>query len=209
MLMFVLIFLHWNPNADMNSRMLVPWGSQDFERSNWSWLERWMAAKPWEPGLIEHHSYCQPSKTTVFSKVQLNCPLSGKTRSSDPSSFKVKETNMTIRVSVKPPFPGCSTRSASSLLCTSGTPVLGNTFARSDRIQETRHVKPSYMNSTESTKAKQKPGNNLSRRVLSTSIEESQFIKLSAGLRHADASNTGSNNSRSDYLSKSDNCVYY
>ncbi|KAI4376995.1 hypothetical protein MLD38_014694 [Melastoma candidum] len=182
----------WKPSTDMNSRslMIAPPRSKEFERSNWSWLERWMAAKPWESRLIEQHSHHQPPKTTLSSKAQMNSPLSGKSRSPDPHTVKVQRTNMTMRVSAKPPLLGRGTRSSSSP--SSDSPYnespasfllpLNHTFATSERTMETRDIKPSYMHSTESTKAKQKPVKTTPRRVSRPSMDESQFIKLSCSL---------------------------
>ncbi|KAI4377834.1 hypothetical protein MLD38_015406 [Melastoma candidum] len=202
----------WKQGVDLNSRPFIAappsLRSQELDKGNWSWLERWMAAKPWESRLIEQHSN---DRTVIHPKLQLNSPLSG------PSSVRVRKTNVSTRVSAKPPpLSGRGTRSssspssdyylhdessASSSFCTSGTPIPGNNMcAPSDDMP---HVRPSYMNLTESTKAKQKPASNLSRRVLRPSMDESQFIKLTSGLGDvADSFTTGLANNSSDYFSK-------
>ncbi|KAI4379945.1 hypothetical protein MLD38_006181 [Melastoma candidum] len=202
----------WKQGIDANLRpfFAVPPSlrSQEFDKINWSWLERWMAAKPWESRLIEQHS---KNTAVIHSKPQLNSPLS-----SGPSSTRVRKTNVSTRVSAKPPFSGRCTRSssspssdyyfhdessASSSICTSGTPILGNNISvPSDDIS---HVCPSYMKLTESTKAKQKPASNLSRRVLRPSMDESQFVRLTSGLSDvADSFTTSRTNNSSDYFSK-------
>ncbi|KAJ3702318.1 hypothetical protein LUZ61_006023 [Rhynchospora tenuis] len=110
---------------------------------NWSWLERWMAAKPWESRLMEQK--CDNSKSLDF----------------EPTSVKVMKNAISKRVGAKPNYnPRSKTRcssspstelhydessASSSSMCMS-TPISDNSYNRS--------CKPSYMNLTESRKAK-------------------------------------------------------
>lgn len=129
--------------------------SLDKSSGNWSWLERWMAAKPWENRLLDRKI------PNDLSEIELkdDCVYG-------PNSVKVKKNNISTRISVRPPpsaanHQSCKTRStsspstdncyngssSSSSLCVS-TPISNSILLASDR--------PSYMGLTESTKAKQK-----------------------------------------------------
>ncbi|KAJ4767931.1 Protein iq-domain 1 [Rhynchospora pubera] len=112
---------------------------------NWSWLERWMAAKPWESRLMEQK--CDNSKS-----FETYC---------EPTSVKVMKNAISKRVGAKPNYnPRSKTRcssspstelhydessASSSSMCMS-TPISDDSYNRS--------CKPSYMNLTESRKAK-------------------------------------------------------
>lgn len=118
----------------------------DFERRNgkWSWLERLMAAKPWENRLME-----EPSK--------VEC------RNCEATSVNIRKNNVTTRVSAKirrsSSSPSsefhCGESSPSSSLYLS-TPLSATSLFTSERREDSNSRKPSYMNLTESTKAKQK-----------------------------------------------------
>ncbi|KAM7493452.1 hypothetical protein LguiB_028061 [Lonicera macranthoides] len=146
----------------------------------WSWLERWMAAKPWENRLMEQ-LHTSPSKTsTPPSKTNLY-----HSKSSEPGQVKVKRNNVTTRISAKPPPLSSSSpsseflyneSSASSSICTSTTPI---------STEESNYSKPSYMNLTESTKAKKK---NSSRRVYKQPMNEFGYVKESGMLSDSKSS---------------------
>ncbi|KAG1346372.1 protein IQ-DOMAIN 1 [Cocos nucifera] len=137
----------------------------DTSNQGWSWLERWMAAKPWENRLMEQ-THTDPSDAH-YSK---SCEEFHGT-CSDSSSIKIRKNNVTTRVSAKPPSVlsnHCEARSASSSefqydenspssssICIS-TPVSGTTILASERTAESIKSQPNYMNLTESIKAKQK-----------------------------------------------------
>ncbi|KAM7490560.1 hypothetical protein LguiA_033481 [Lonicera macranthoides] len=145
----------------------------------WSWLERWMAAKPWENRLMEQ-LHTSPSKTsTPPSKTNLY-----HSKSSEPGQVKVKRNNVTTRISAKPPLLSSSSpsseflnneSSASSSICTSTTPI---------STEESNYSRPSYMNLTESTKAKKK---NSSRKVYKQSMNEFGYVKESGVLSNGDS----------------------
>ncbi|CAL9211195.1 unnamed protein product [Musa hybrid cultivar] len=142
-----------------------------FDQSNgsWSWLERWMAAKPWESRLMEHKVHNNPSdaesKEDIFG-IYSTC--------SEPSSVRIKKNNITTRVSARPPTITynhcCRTRSASSPSTElyfnessassssifMSTPFSSSTLLASERTEDSSRSRPNYMSLTESIKAKQK-----------------------------------------------------
>ncbi|KAK8477344.1 hypothetical protein V6N13_081441 [Hibiscus sabdariffa] len=182
----------WRSNPDSasqtNCSVSIPYLKNEvFDKNSWgwSWLERWMAARPWESRLMEQ-SQTDPSEPTPPPK---HCSDSKKTISlSEQCSVKVRKNNVTTRISAKPPHIGQATRSssspssefrfeessASSSICTSTTPVSGYTIPTSDRTKKTNNCRPNYMNLTESTKAKQRAA---MRRMRMQSMDEFQFKK--------------------------------
>ncbi|KAJ8558303.1 hypothetical protein K7X08_005069 [Anisodus acutangulus] len=178
-------------NYDSRTTISVPsLKSLDYDKSNcgWSWLERWMAARPWENRLMEQ-AYTDSLETTPKSKTCLEATIKDKDnqlmKTSEPCSVKVKKNNVTKRISAKPPTTRSSSSpssefrydesSASSSFCTSTTPISGNTMLASDRTTEdSNSSRPHYMSLTESTKAKQR-----NQRMLRQSMDEFQFLKNS------------------------------
>ncbi|CAN4127977.1 unnamed protein product [Withania somnifera] len=130
--------------------------SLDYDKSNcgWSWLERWMAARPWENRLMEQ-AYMDFLETTPKSTAYLETlkDKDNQLKTSEPS-VKVKKNNVTKRISAKPPLVGHTTRyeesSLSSSFCTS-TPISGNTMLASDRTEDSTSIGPNYTSLTEST----------------------------------------------------------
>ncbi|TKY74897.1 IQ-DOMAIN 1 [Spatholobus suberectus] len=187
-----------------NSRTNVSFSSlknHEINKANWgwSWLERWMAAKPWESRLMEQSQAegldkIPPPKKFVESFVSSN---------SKPCPVKVKKNNVTTRVSARPPHVGYATRSssspssefrydessASSSICTSTTPMSGNTC---DRTEDSGgNARPNYMNLTQSTKAKQKTSNHVYNRAQrQQSMDEFQFLKRAAVFSNGDSKST-------------------
>ncbi|KAL8166522.1 hypothetical protein V2J09_008021 [Rumex salicifolius] len=149
----------------------------EIDRSSWgwSWLERWMAAKPWENRLMEEVQ----STASDLTPISKNLPSLKKftKETTPPTLVKVTKNSMTTRISARPPVyyssPSSELRydsSASSSFCTSATPV------SEDRSGGCG--KPSYMNLTQSTKAKRRIGSNLSQRMIrQQSMDEFQFSK--------------------------------
>ncbi|CAA3015671.1 protein IQ-DOMAIN 1 [Olea europaea var. sylvestris] len=179
-----------------------PLKSYEFNKTSWgwSWLERWMAAKPWENRLMEQ-SQTDPLETTPLSKTCTDSTKGNLSRLTEPSSVKVRKNNVTTRISAKPPRVGQTTHSSSSpssdfrydessasSIFTSTTPVSGNTMFASDRAEEINNIRPSYMNMTEATKAKQR-----NHRLQRQSMDEFQFLKNSAVFTNEESkSNAGS-----------------
>nr|GMD41070.1 protein IQ-DOMAIN 1 [Ipomoea batatas] len=105
----------------------------DKNSSGWGWLERWMAARPWETRLIE--------QTT--------------SKSSESCTTKVRKNNVTKRISAKPPGAVEATHSLSSsrsseLQCDVSSASCASSLCTSTE----RNKQPNYMAVTESTKAK-------------------------------------------------------
>ncbi|XP_026658362.2 protein IQ-DOMAIN 1-like [Phoenix dactylifera] len=147
----------------------------DKKNGSWSWLERWMAAKPWESRLMEQqartdHSEVQSSKTCED-------PYCTGSKYSEPGLVQIKRNHVTTRVSAKPPpvlydhrsrarstsSPSAELHydesSPSSSSIRASTPISGTTILTSERTEDRNRSKPSYMNLTESTKAKQRACN--------------------------------------------------
>ncbi|XP_077210187.1 protein IQ-DOMAIN 6-like isoform X2 [Tasmannia lanceolata] len=163
--------LNSRPNATM-----VSLNHHELDKNGWgwSWLERWMAAKPWENRLMEQ-ALTDPSETP-YSK-NYDDFTGARTKSFEPSSVRVRKNNVTTRISAKPPAGlianHSSNRSSSTQSsefqydegspCSSSfgtsTPISGNTQLASERTDGSNNSKPSYMNLTESIKAKQKTSN--------------------------------------------------
>ncbi|KAL6839827.1 hypothetical protein ACP4OV_029637 [Aristida adscensionis] len=124
---------------------------------NWSYLEGWMATKPWESRLMEQsHTEHSTNSRCSESNEEMNAVSS---KLSDASSVKIIRNNVTTRVALMPP----STISASSeFMCdasspssSSVTPVSGNKFPTSERKSDCgQGGGPNYMNWTKSAKAR-------------------------------------------------------
>lgn len=194
----------WTSNQNSNSRTngsISSLKNQEFDKNSWgwSWLERWMAARPWETRLMEQ-SQADPSDSIPPLKSCADSLVGTRSRSSEPCPVKIRKNNVTTRISAKPPHMGQATRSssspssefrydessASSSICTSTTPISGNTGLASERTEESGNSRPNYMNLTESTKAKQRI-NQPSHRVQRQSMDEFQFLKRSAAFSNADS----------------------
>ncbi|KAE8698424.1 CYP711A1 protein [Hibiscus syriacus] len=193
----------WRSNTGSSSwtNSSIPYfKNQELDKNSWgwNWLERWMAARPWETRLMEP-SHADPAESTQ-SKTCSKSLLGKNTTSSEPCSVKVRKNNVTTRISAKPPHSRQATRSssstsskfhydessASSSICTSTTPVSVTTLFPSDGTEESGNSRPNYMNMTESTKAKQRGGNHGFHRNLKQSMDEFQF-KRSAALYNGDS----------------------
>ncbi|KAJ4833800.1 hypothetical protein Tsubulata_014720 [Turnera subulata] len=210
----------WRSNpgssAQMNSSIFSS-KNQEFDKNSWgwSWLERWMAAKPWESRLMEQ-SNADASEATPPPKACVDSLAKTKPKSSEQSAIKVRRNNVSTRISLKPPTIGVATRSssspssefrydessASSSFCTSATPISGNTGLASDVTEESGTRIPSYMNLTESTKAKRKPYSHISNRTQRQSMDEFQFLKRSAALSNADSKSSAGSDPSSINLSR-------
>ena len=174
-----------------------------------------MAAKPWENRLMEQ-AHNDPSETTPPFKHCMNSLSVTQPKSSELGSVKVRRNNVTTRISAKPSPIGLVTRSssspssdfqydessASSSICTSATPVSGNTALASDKTEESSYYRPSYMSLTESTKAKQRGCSQLSNRVQRQSMDEFQFIKKSGLYSNGDSKSSPGSDPPSVHFSK-------
>ncbi|KAJ1442821.1 IQ motif, EF-hand binding site [Sesbania bispinosa] len=211
----------WRPTPMSNSRANASLSSlnnhHEIDKANWgwSWLERWMAAKPWESRLMEQQTHAADAsdKTPPPPK---KCMDSSNSKTSEPCTVKVRKNNVTTRISAKPPHIGQATRSpsspssefqydescASSSICTSTTPVSGNAAALAcDRTEDSSNsnTRPSYMNLTESTKAKQKNSNHYNRAQRQQSMDEFQFLKRTAVFSNGDSNSTAGSDPSINY----------
>ncbi|CAN1785731.1 Protein IQ-DOMAIN 8 [Linum perenne] len=162
---------------------------EDYSTLGWSWLDRWMAAKPWESRLME-----ESSNTT--DSLEISPPFL--TSKQSDSSVRVRKNNISTRVSAKPTpsmmayhhhqqqqqHHGQSSETL-SLLSTSSTPT--KTLVEEEESSSER--KPSYMSLTESTKAKQQQYKAWSRhscnsrnQLMSEMEEEDQYCMRSMPL---------------------------
>ncbi|KAG0536099.1 hypothetical protein BDA96_03G035500 [Sorghum bicolor] len=156
---------------------------QNFDKSNvnWSWLERWMAARPWENRLMEEHNQTNSSSPDFRSSKNCEDSFGVLGDFSEPNSVKVRKNNVSKRVCAKPPGPthahghhqrlkaqsisSLSTElhndesSASSSSCFASTPISFSTFVTSEKTEDNVRTRPNYMSMTESIKAKQKACN--------------------------------------------------
>lgn len=164
----------------------------NLDQNNWSWLERWMAARPWENRLMEQKTPSDPAaaETTPNSKT---CLSDSSAKDKNHSDVRIRKNNVTKRVSAK--LPSHPTRSSSSpssdlryderssasssFCCTSTTQISGNSSVEK---KNGNHM-PNYMNLTQSTKAKQRNS-----RFLRQSMDEAQFRNLH---KSGDFSNLG------------------
>ncbi|KAG8055678.1 hypothetical protein GUJ93_ZPchr0001g31412 [Zizania palustris] len=123
-------------------------------RSNpsWSYLEGWMATKPWESRLMEQtHSHTEHSTNSRCSESveEIN---SGSSKLSDAtSSVKIRRNNVTTRVTAKPP-PIVSASSADFVFDESSPSTSSVTAERRSDCGQVGG--PSYMSLTKSAKAR-------------------------------------------------------
>ncbi|KAL2317929.1 hypothetical protein Fmac_031805 [Flemingia macrophylla] len=198
----------WRSAPNSSSRPKASLHNQEMDKTNsgWSWLERWMAAKPWESRLMEQTHHADATDKTPPPK---KCVDFSNSKTSEPCNVRVRKNNVTTRVSARPPHIGQATRSfsspssefhfdessASSSICTSTTPVSGSAALPYDRTVDSKNdnntsTRPSYMNLTESTKAKQKTSNQHNRAQRQQSMDEFQFLKRTAVFSNGDSKST-------------------
>lgn len=183
----------WRSNSNSRSNAPVSSLMQQYELEKgywgWSWLERWMAARPWENRLMEQ-SQVDPSKTPTPSSKNHNDFSGICSKSSEASSVNIRKNNVTTRISAKPPngfvvsthssstpsseFRYDESTTVSSSVGTS-TPISGNTILASEKTEGSNNSRPNYMNLTESIKAKQKSCN--AHRLQRQSMDDFQFHK--------------------------------
>uniref|UniRef100_A0A1D1XIU6 Protein IQ-DOMAIN 1 n=1 Tax=Anthurium amnicola TaxID=1678845 RepID=A0A1D1XIU6_9ARAE len=152
----------WRLNSKSNPSVIsLKNHAVDKSSWRWSWLERWMAAKPWESRLMEQQvrsiaSDAQNSKKceeyfgSSCTKPSRRCEDDHGERSRflEPGSVNIKKNNVTARISTKPPSAVFSARcgirstspssefrydesSASSSSISASTPISGTTLVAS------------------------------------------------------------------------------
>lgn len=133
----------------------------------WSWLDSWMAAKPWESRLMEEEIHSvPPSEMTHVSKKS-----EGYSCSSELDSVNVRKNHVTTRISATPSRVNLTNGSSSapsygtlydesseSTSSTNASPnrVCSNKNLKGQKVEDFNPSKHSYMNITQSIKAKQK-----------------------------------------------------
>ncbi|XVF25154.1 hypothetical protein REPUB_Repub13aG0189100 [Reevesia pubescens] len=141
----------------------------DRNSPDWNWLDRWVPTKPWETRMVEE--IAEPSEMmTTFSRKSEDNIFSFHSSSSEYDSLKVKRNNVTTRILARPPMTSQISGSLSatssesvyderststSSASVSPTTMSSNTLV-ADTLEDNQTHKPSYMNPTESIKAKQK-----------------------------------------------------
>uniref|UniRef100_A0A0E0DNQ2 DUF4005 domain-containing protein n=1 Tax=Oryza meridionalis TaxID=40149 RepID=A0A0E0DNQ2_9ORYZ len=129
-------------------------------RSNhsWSYLEGWMATKPWESRLMEQ-THTENSTNSRCSESVEEISVGGP-KLSDASSVKIRRNNVTTRVAAKPPSMISATSSdfvcdESSPSTSSVTPLSASNSLATERRSDCGQVGgPSYMSLTKSAKAR-------------------------------------------------------
>uniref|UniRef100_A0ACD5VK76 Uncharacterized protein n=1 Tax=Avena sativa TaxID=4498 RepID=A0ACD5VK76_AVESA len=119
--------------------------------NQWSYLDGWMATKPWESRLMEQ-SHSEQTTSRCSESIDETNEVSSKL--SEASSVKIRRNNVTTRVSAKPPsvIAVCDESAPST---SSVTPMSGNNFASSERRSDCGQAGgPSYMGLTKSAKAR-------------------------------------------------------
>lgn len=136
---------------------------QDNNCPGLSWLERWMAAKPWENRLMEEVQTERPEMTPLSRRSE-DCYTAGfRSNSSEHSILKPKRNNnsLTPRMYPRSPVVGQISRSSSDpssefLYDGSSESTSSSSNTVMEMVEENHTSRPSYMNLTESIKAKQK-----------------------------------------------------
>ncbi|KAA8540277.1 hypothetical protein F0562_024160 [Nyssa sinensis] len=193
--------LRANPSPNSRTNKWVASHKLDKNSSGWSWLERWMPAKPWEARLLEEIQFDPPERTPIWKKSD-DYSVGFCSNSSEYNSAKVGRNKVSTRASTKPPIIGqiitrsssdpCSeflndeSTTSSSSISTSETPWSGNTLA------ESNVTKPSYMSLTESIKAKQRDCSYSSQSVQRHLIQNLQFHKKLTPLSSEDTRRSAS-----------------
>ncbi|KAM7483860.1 hypothetical protein LguiB_008443 [Lonicera macranthoides] len=166
-------------SPNLNSRKSKIWVSSpkpDKNSSRWSWLEGWMATKPWDNKLTEELNSGSPDITTPTSKKYEDYSTDKSCSNfTEFHSVKIRKNNISTRISARPPLAYPFTRSSSdpcseflydesatsnSSTSTSETPWSSNT-PREGSVS----TAPSYMSLTESIKAKRRVSNTLSQNM--------------------------------------------
>ncbi|CAA0841889.1 IQ-domain 6 [Striga hermonthica] len=156
----------WKSSQSNNPSMIPSLKNNGFDKSNWSWLERWMVAKPWENRLMAQ-SNDNISKSLAKSNLS-TLP--------EPSSVKVTKNIITKKISANPPpfiISSHATHSSSSPSSDFSSSFFTNTY--SDKTEDSNTSRPNYMSLTEATRAKQR----ITARQRQPSMDEFQFLKKS------------------------------
>ncbi|KAG5537908.1 hypothetical protein RHGRI_025110 [Rhododendron griersonianum] len=140
-----------------------------------SWLDGWIASKPWESRLVEEMRIDQSESTPKYKKYDDHI-VGSRASFSEFDSVKVTRNNVSTRITAKPPRSGQITRSTSdpcSEFLYDESPTSNSYSSNSERTPRSSNTqleggntnRPSYMNLTKSIRAKQRgwqnPSHNL------------------------------------------------
>ncbi|KAF9685151.1 hypothetical protein SADUNF_Sadunf03G0024600 [Salix dunnii] len=188
------------------SKSALPLKNQSLSNSSpgWSWLDRWMATKPWEDRLMED-SHTNSSEIPFSRKSEDNI---ASFYCSKHDSVKVRRNNVATGILAKPPVvnhitpSSSSTPSSESLYnessvstsSTSASPIpVSIDMSVADRVEGSYNQKPAYMNLTESTKLKQKNSRYASQKIQRQIMDEKFLMKSMELLNEDSMSSAGSN----------------
>ncbi|KAG6497384.1 protein IQ-DOMAIN 6-like isoform X2 [Zingiber officinale] len=184
--------LSQQPRSKQSPASLKHHGLDHKSAGNWSWLERWMAAKPWENRLMDRKI---PNDVSEILSKEEGCGVCS--TCSEPNSVKISKNYISTRISARPPnMPNshcCRTRyvsspstefyynesSASSSSFCMSTPISNTTLLASERNEDNCRTRPNYMNLTESIKAKRKVLN-----AIRSSVQGPSFADVGDGRSH-------------------------
>ncbi|KAJ3701931.1 hypothetical protein LUZ61_005636 [Rhynchospora tenuis] len=132
--------------------------THDFEKTSGdlTWLDRWMASKPWDDQESGTHS----PDSTRYSKTPDETYPRRNSHHSDAGSIKVNKNNVTTRISTRPPLAPINGRHESQSASSSEMPYAGSSKSSpvtpaSKNMERGDAGKPSYMNATKAVKARQ------------------------------------------------------
>ncbi|KAF1002233.1 protein IQ-DOMAIN 8-like [Apium graveolens] len=169
--------LRMSPGLNSRKNKVLASSKSD-KNSGTSWLDGWMANKPWEGRSMEESQMDSPDLTTVYTKNKENYSVTSWSNYSEHDSVNVRRNNISTRISSRPPsseFLSSDSLSSISSTTTSDTPGTSHNLAEGNSAK-----RASYMNLTESIKAKQRG-----------SVDNSQFCRkpspLSKGLARRNA----------------------
>lgn len=173
---------------------------------DWDWLDRWMSTKPWESGTIEDPD------STISRKSEDNIVRLHSTSSEQRDSLELKtknpktsiltrSANQTSGSSFAPSSESVYDKSSTSTssASVSPTPLSSNTIVVGTLNDSNRTQKPSYMNPTESIKAKQKTfkfssPDNMRRHVVDDDDDDLQYLQKFTTLSCEDTRSSADSN---------------
>lgn len=184
--------LRTNPVLNSRKNKLVK-SKLDKNSSGWNCLEGWMATKSWEVRSMEE---LHRDTSEIAPKQKEYYSVRPCSNSSEHDTVKIRRNNISTRISAKPTSTSPTAHSTSdtcseflyddSTTSNSSASTFGTPGSSNNTLAEGNSAKRSYMNLTESIKAKQRGSN-----YLSHSIENLQFHKkpspLSKGLARRSA----------------------
>ncbi|XP_051151556.1 protein IQ-DOMAIN 6-like [Andrographis paniculata] len=165
----------------------------EFDQSSWgwSWLERWMAAKPWENRLMlmdnkDKQKEKEKATNTILettpppSKTCSSCRDHNYTNNGSGSAVSVGNLSRSSQVSSGKTRKNNVAAAAATRAKTTPSSSSPSSVLRYDESSPSPSVPvPNYMSMTEATKAKQRTGCRCRCRAQRQSMDESQFLKAS------------------------------